>query len=93
MACNYFQYIFGIDADVVVCPEPNISRMGQEMLERTMSILNECKEIWPLASRWLDALVKSSCDPKVSSIGLEGSMADGVCIYYVLVASAQAFTL
>lgn len=61
-----------------VCPDPAISRMGPEMLQRAMSILVECKEVWPLASRWLEALEKSSRDPKGSSFGLEGSMADGV---------------
>ncbi|KEZ39365.1 hypothetical protein SAPIO_CDS10063 [Scedosporium apiospermum] len=60
-----------------ICPDPAISRMGPEMLQRAMSILVECKEVWPLASRWLEALEKSSRDPKGSSFGLEGSMADG----------------
>jgi hypothetical protein len=43
-----------------------------------MSILMECKKIWPLAARWLEALEKFSRDPKASALSLENSMADGV---------------
>ena len=48
------------------------------MLQRCMSILMESKEVWPLASRWLEALEKFSRDPKATAVSLEGSMADGV---------------
>ena len=48
------------------------------MLQRTLSILSECKEIWPLAGRWLEALEKFSRDPKAQARGLGRSMADGV---------------
>jgi hypothetical protein len=43
-----------------------------------MTILIECKAIWPLASRWLAELERFSRDPKAASISLESSMADSV---------------
>ncbi|CAI4211185.1 unnamed protein product [Parascedosporium putredinis] len=51
----------------IVCPDQSISIKGLTMLHRTMEILDECKNTWPLASRWLEALEaleKSSRDPK-----------------------------
>lgn len=47
------------------------------MLSRTRSILVECKEVWPLASRWLDSLDKFFRDPQAVAPITEGSMADG----------------
>jgi hypothetical protein len=47
------------------------------MLRRTKEILNECKQVWPLASRWLDRLEKLSRDPKAAGAQMS-SMADGV---------------
>ena len=61
-----------------VCPDPEISRMGPIMLRRTIDILTECKEVWPLATRWLRSLEKYDRDPKSTSIRFEGGMADGV---------------
>lgn len=48
------------------------------MFERSVSILRQCKEFWPLAERWLEALEKLACDPKAVAGGLDRSMADGV---------------
>lgn len=47
------------------------------MLFRTRSILLECKEVWPLASRWLESLDKFFRDPQPIAPISEGSMADG----------------
>lgn len=49
------------------------------MFNRTMSILEESKETWPLASRWLEGLRKFSGDAR-AGIATEGTMADGVSI-------------
>lgn len=59
-----------------ICPDPMITRDGPMMLHRTLSILMECKEVWPLASRWVDALERFARDPS-GSLGADGSMADG----------------
>ncbi|KAM0426263.1 hypothetical protein ACHAPT_008616 [Fusarium lateritium] len=59
-----------------ICPDPNISREGPMMLQRTLSILMECKEVWPLASRWVDALERFARDP-TGSLTTESGMADG----------------
>lgn len=47
------------------------------MLQRTINILKECREVWPLAARWVDALEKFSLDPQSATFGNEGSMDDG----------------
>lgn len=60
-----------------LCQDPAIARDGPIMLGRTTAILMECKEVWPLASRWTDALEKFSHDPQAKTIAQEGSMADG----------------
>jgi hypothetical protein len=60
-----------------LCQDPSIVRDGPIMLGRTTAILMECKEVWPLASRWTDALEKFSHDPQAKTIAQEGSMADG----------------
>ncbi|KAF7550777.1 hypothetical protein G7Z17_g5474 [Cylindrodendrum hubeiense] len=59
-----------------ICPDPMIVRDGPMMLHRTLAILMECKEVWPLASRWVEALEQFARDPS-GSLGTEGSMADG----------------
>lgn len=61
----------------IVCQDPAIVRDGPIMLRRTTAILMECKEVWPLASRWTDALEKFSHDPQAKTLAQEGSMADG----------------
>lgn len=48
------------------------------MLQRCMTILIESKEIWPLASRWLESLERYSRDPKAAAVSLDRGMADGV---------------
>lgn len=37
----------------------------------------ECKEVWPLASRWVEALQRFARDPSGSALTAEGGMADG----------------
>lgn len=60
-----------------ICPDQSIAAAGPMMLERTIGILNESKEVWPLAARWADALEKFSRDPKSMPLTTEGSMDDG----------------
>ncbi|KAM0562750.1 hypothetical protein ACHAPJ_001590 [Fusarium lateritium] len=55
---------------------PSITRDGHMMFQRTLFILMECKEVWPLASRWVDALERVAQDP-TSSLTNESGMADG----------------
>lgn len=63
--------------DSIVCPDNDIVRNAPGMVRRTMTILKECKEIWPLAERWVDALAGFMKDPKAGSAHKEGSMDDG----------------
>ncbi|KAF5724764.1 general repressor of transcription [Fusarium mundagurra] len=49
---------------------------GEKMFLRSLDILMECKEVWPLASRWVDALNRFAQDPQ-SSFKSENGMADG----------------
>ncbi|KAF5669020.1 general repressor of transcription [Fusarium heterosporum] len=58
------------------CPDPNITRDGPLMFQRTLAILMECKDIWPLASRWVDALNRFAQDPTMSFTS-ESGMAYG----------------
>ncbi|KIL93217.1 hypothetical protein FAVG1_03194 [Fusarium avenaceum] len=58
-----------------ICPDPNITREGPMMFQRTLSILMECKNVWPLASRWVDALNRFAQDPTMS-FASESGMAD-----------------
>ncbi|KAM0665900.1 hypothetical protein ACQRIT_007114 [Beauveria bassiana] len=60
-----------------ICPDISIAQRGPDMLKRTISILNESKEVWPLASRWAESLEKFSRDPKLTLLTTEGSMDDG----------------
>lgn len=46
------------------------------MFQRSLDILMECKEVWPLASRWVDALKRFAQDPD-SSFKSENGMAGG----------------
>lgn len=59
-----------------ICPDPVISKAGPAMLQRTIAILNESKEVWPLAARWADGLEKLS-DPASMPPDKEESMDDG----------------
>ncbi|RKK67881.1 hypothetical protein BFJ69_g14099 [Fusarium oxysporum] len=54
----------------------NITYDGYMMFQRSLDILMECKEVWPLASRWVDALKRFAQDPD-SSFKSENGMADG----------------
>ncbi|KLO85550.1 general repressor of transcription [Fusarium fujikuroi] len=54
----------------------NVTCDGQKMFLRSLDILMECKEVWPLASRWVDALRRFARDPD-SSFKSENGMADG----------------
>lgn len=60
-----------------ICPEKSIADAGPMMLAKTINILNECKEVWPLASRWADALEKFSHHPTSVPLPTDGSMDDG----------------
>ncbi|KAF5634727.1 general repressor of transcription [Fusarium tjaetaba] len=55
---------------------PTITYDGEKMFLRCYDILMECKEVWPLASRWVDALSRFAQDPG-SSFKSENGMADG----------------
>jgi hypothetical protein len=48
------------------------------MLQRTLQILAEGKNVWPLAKRWLEGLQRFVTDKKGLIAGHEGGMADGV---------------
>ncbi|KAJ3475708.1 hypothetical protein NLG97_g9366 [Lecanicillium saksenae] len=61
----------------VLCNDLALTAAGPAMLQRTVGILNECKEVWPLAEHWAEALEKFSSDPKSMLITTEGSMDDG----------------
>ncbi|KAF4442516.1 general repressor of transcription [Fusarium acutatum] len=54
----------------------SITYDGKKMFLRSLDILMECKEVWPLASRWVDALSRFAQDPD-SSFKSENGMADG----------------
>ncbi|KFG80430.1 hypothetical protein MANI_012958 [Metarhizium anisopliae] len=60
-----------------VCQDKALVRDGPMMLQRTINILKECREVWPLAARWVEALEKFSLDPQSATFGNEGSMDDG----------------
>lgn len=68
---------YGLSNMCLVCADQNIVRQGPVIVERTISILSECKKIWPLAGRWVEALTKFSQDPKAKSVMKENSMDDG----------------
>lgn len=59
-----------------VCPDPAIAQQGPAMVKRTKAILSECKQVWPLASRWVESMERAFHEPQ-GSITNEGSMADG----------------
>ncbi|KAH6900781.1 hypothetical protein B0T10DRAFT_393556, partial [Thelonectria olida] len=58
-----------------ICPDPILTRDGPMMLHRTLSILKECREVWPLASRWVESLEAFAQDPS-GSLAAEDGMAD-----------------
>ncbi|KAK5991111.1 hypothetical protein PT974_09389 [Cladobotryum mycophilum] len=60
-----------------ICQDPILAREGPSMLRRTRTILIECKQVWPLASRWEEALERLTRDPNSTLLPQEGSMADG----------------
>lgn len=60
-----------------ICPDVSIAGKGPAMLNRTTSILNESKEVWPLASRWAESLENFSNNPKAPLLTTEGSMDEG----------------
>ncbi|TWU75141.1 hypothetical protein ED733_003197 [Metarhizium rileyi] len=60
-----------------ICQDKALVRDGPTMLQRTINILKECREVWPLAARWVEALEKFSLDPQSDALGNEGSMDDG----------------
>ncbi|EXU97654.1 fungal specific transcription factor domain protein [Metarhizium robertsii] len=60
-----------------ICQDKALVRDGPMMLQRTINILKECREVWPLAARWVEALEKFSLDPQSATFGNEGSMDDG----------------
>lgn len=60
-----------------VCQDDAPARDGPGILQRVITILRECKEVWPLAARWVDALEKFSLDPQSDTLAQEGSMDDG----------------
>ena len=45
--------------------------------ERTVSILKECKEVWPLATRWVENIEVFERDGSRGTVAIEGSMSDG----------------
>ncbi|KAM0283729.1 hypothetical protein ACHAQH_002318 [Verticillium albo-atrum] len=61
-----------------VCSDKTIAKQGRTMLLRCMSLLMESKEVWPLASRWLESLERFSRDPKAATVSMDGGMADGL---------------
>ena len=47
------------------------------MFARSRDILTECREVWPLASRWVESLDKIAQNPKSMVPTAEGAMAGG----------------
>ncbi|KAG7108331.1 hypothetical protein HYQ45_007269 [Verticillium longisporum] len=60
-----------------ICSDRTIVKQGRTMLLRCMSLLMESKQVWPLASRWLESLERFSRDPKAATVSMDGGMADG----------------
>ncbi|PHH80997.1 hypothetical protein CDD83_3655 [Cordyceps sp. RAO-2017] len=60
-----------------ICQDKSLAQDGPAMLQRIIGILRECKEVWPLAARWVEALEKFSLDPHSATLTTEGSMDDG----------------
>ncbi|KAL2136412.1 hypothetical protein VTI74DRAFT_3846 [Chaetomium olivicolor] len=59
-----------------ICPEASITHNAPTMVQRSLSILAEMSNFWPLASRWYDHLDKFYKSPNGTTAGAEGSMAD-----------------
>ncbi|KJZ72576.1 hypothetical protein HIM_08100 [Hirsutella minnesotensis 3608] len=60
-----------------ICQDSTLAQNGPVMLQRIITILRECKEVWPLAARWVEALEKSFLDPQGEGLTTEGSMDEG----------------
>ncbi|KAG5999654.1 hypothetical protein E4U21_006433 [Claviceps maximensis] len=60
-----------------ICNDRALVRDGPVMLLRTIGILKECHQVWPLAGRWADALERISLDPQSATLHHEGSIDDG----------------
>lgn len=60
-----------------VCPDPSIVQDGPFMVKRTKEILSECKQVWPLASRWVDSMERTYEAPQDGNVVGVSSMADG----------------
>ncbi|KAM4065330.1 fungal specific transcription factor [Hirsutella rhossiliensis] len=60
-----------------ICQDTALAQDGPAMLQRIITILRECKEVWPLAARWVEALERFSMDPQSEALAAEGSMDDG----------------
>jgi len=66
----------------LVCPNHSITRNASQMVERILDILNHCRTVWPLASRWYEHLERFYKTQSVVPVGAEGGMDDsvsGVC--------------
>jgi hypothetical protein len=63
-----------------VCGDPNLAAAGPEMVQRTLHILSQSQNIWPLATRWVEHLERFSKDTKGIVLEKEGSMADSVSV-------------
>ncbi|OAQ85025.1 chitinase 1 precursor [Purpureocillium lilacinum] len=75
---NVRQLYEQVDAQFTdLCRDDILARDGPAMLQRTITILRECKEVWPLAARWVEALEKFTLDPQSDALKEEGSMDDG----------------
>ncbi|KAG6056077.1 hypothetical protein E4U17_002502 [Claviceps sp. LM77 group G4] len=61
-----------------ICHDKALVRDGPKMLQRTIGILKECRQVWSFAGRWVDALEKFSLDTQCTIFSShEGSMNDG----------------
>jgi hypothetical protein len=59
-----------------VCRDAAISNHGLHMLQRTIYILNLCKEVWPLAKRWAEGLEHMERNRQAITFSNPASMAD-----------------
>ncbi|KAK4189216.1 hypothetical protein QBC35DRAFT_380927 [Podospora australis] len=59
-----------------LCPESAVTPRAANMVEQVLNILDECKDVWPLASRWHSHLANFFDAKDVVEPGPEGSMAD-----------------
>lgn len=59
-----------------LCADSILVRDAPQIVQRILGILNESKNIWPLASRWFDHLEKFSRTKTGMAAETQGSMAD-----------------